>query len=158
MDEFGVGVSLYFKTLKTLFVVMLICALIEMVAIYANIQFNPDQYDINTESLLYPGVNPPPPTPLQLLGSVYGSSRNDLRLSKQCAADIAICIFLGIFSVFAYKAEEIAVQTSDKKMQTTRDYTVVVTNPPSNIKDPDLYYAFFKRFGDVVSVILYNLL
>ena len=37
-------------------------------------------------------------------------------------------------------------------MQTTKDYSVMITNPPSNVKNPDEYYNFFKRFGDVVSV------
>jgi hypothetical protein len=36
LDEFGAGVSLYFKSLKTLAVVFLLCALISLVAVGQN--------------------------------------------------------------------------------------------------------------------------
>lgn len=34
LNEFGIGISLYYKTLKWLFLVIVVCALISLVAIY----------------------------------------------------------------------------------------------------------------------------
>lgn len=36
--------------------------------------------------------------------------------------------------------------------QTTQDYAVVVNNPPPFVKDPDEYFNFFKKFGDIAFI------
>jgi len=91
LDEFGIGVSLYFRTLKSMFIVLLFCALINLVAIYENMSFNLDQSDVDFYNALVPNNNfGLVPTPDFLLGSVYGAQRNNLYFAKQCAADLAV--------------------------------------------------------------------
>lgn len=49
---------------------------------YQNRKFNPDQEDIDAGNALY-GNKDLEPTPIQLIGSVYGAERSDLSFSKQ---------------------------------------------------------------------------
>lgn len=50
---------------------------------YQNRQFNPDQEDIDKGNALYGEDKNIEPTPIQLIGSVYGAQRKDLSLSQQ---------------------------------------------------------------------------
>ena len=61
MNEFGIGVSLYFKTLKLLFIVMFLCAFISLAAIQRNTKHTPDDAGD------------------YLIGSAYGATRDDLK-------------------------------------------------------------------------------
>jgi hypothetical protein len=53
---------------------------------YQNRKFNPDQEDIDAGNALYGKDSSLLPTPIQLIGSVYGAQRDDLAFSKQGAA------------------------------------------------------------------------
>jgi hypothetical protein len=134
LNEFGIGVSLYFKTLKALFVVLLICALISLVSISHNSDFNPDD------------------TPTALVGSVLGATRDKLKMSHQGASDIACCLVIMIFAVVARYVEKESVEAIDVSQQTAQDYGVCITNPPENALDPEEYYNFFSKFGEVVLI------
>lgn len=90
LDEFGIGISLYFKTLKVLFVVLLSCALINLVAVYENKKFNLNANEAEALNALTGNQYNLKATATYLLGSVYGAERNDLKLAKQVAADIAV--------------------------------------------------------------------
>ena len=95
LDEFGIGISLYFKTLRVLFVVLLACALINLVAIYENKEFNLSEDEAEALNAITGGQYDLKATATYLLGSVYGADRKDLKLAKQVAADIAvICFYL----------------------------------------------------------------
>lgn len=83
LDEFGIGISLYFKTVKALFIVLLCCSLICLVAMYENFKFN-NRIDGNTPS--YTGNRTVDPW---LGGSAFGATRDDLKFDKQGASDIA---------------------------------------------------------------------
>lgn len=146
-DEFGIGISLYFKTLKTLGVVILICALISLVAIEKNRASNPTSSvdGCSDDDCIQE-------TPTFLLGSVYGAEREDLKVAYQGASDIAVCCILFIFSIVAAVVEEKSVVAADAGQQTTSDYTCVIRNPPSDVTDPTAYYDHFKKFGDIVFV------
>lgn len=148
LSEFGIGISLYFQSLKAVFVVILICALISMVAIDENRKHNPTEAvpaDCDNDDCQEA-------TPDFLLGSVYGATRDDLKLNKQGASDIAICCVLCIFTIIMAIVEDKAVERADAAQQTTADYSVVVRNPPKDVLDPDVYYNHFKKFGDIVFV------
>jgi hypothetical protein len=41
--------------------------------------------------------------------------------------------------------EDLAAETIDESQQTAQDYGLVVDNPPPEIKDPDVYKAFFNK-------------
>jgi hypothetical protein len=134
LNEFGIGISLYFKTLKALFIVLLICALISLVSIGHNSDFNPDD------------------TPTMLIGSALGATRDALKMSNQGASDIACCIVIVIFAVIARYIEKESVEAIDVSQQTAQDYSVCITNPPENALTPDEYYNFFAQFGEVVLI------
>jgi hypothetical protein len=76
-----------------------------------------------------------------LLGSVYGARSEDLKLNRQGAADITISIFLAIFAVIFHYAQDREIERIDVAQQTTQDYSVVITNPPSDICDPQVCSA-----------------
>lgn len=50
---------------------------------YQNRKFNPDEEDIDAGNAFYGTNKDLEPTPLQLIGSVYGAERSDLSFSKQ---------------------------------------------------------------------------
>jgi hypothetical protein len=134
LNEFGIGISLYFKTLKALFAVLLVCALISLVSIDHNSDFNPDD------------------TPTMLVGSALGAYRGALKMSHQGASDIACCIVIVVFAVVARYIERASVEAIDVSQQTAQDYSVCITNPPANAVKPDEYYDFFSQFGEVVLI------
>mmetsp|Transcript_20765 Transcript_20765/g.29851 ORF Transcript_20765/g.29851 Transcript_20765/m.29851 type:complete len:963 (-) Transcript_20765:164-3052(-) len=155
LNEFGVGVSLYFKTLKALFVVLLTCAFISLVAIYQNRKYNPDQDDIDAGNAMYPNSDADPdPTPIQLVGSVYGAERDDLSFGKQGASDIVCCVIICIFAIIGGYLEQREVEAIDVSQQTAQDYSIMVSNPPAHITDPKEYFDFFSKYGEVVFVTI----
>lgn len=150
LDEFGIGLSLYFASVKALFVVFLISALVLLVAVYEN---RTHQYHVSTPpdddgpycfSYVH---NESVPTRLNLLGSVYGTRSQDLKLDKQGAADMAITAFLAIFTIIFHYAQNKEIERIDVSQQTTQDYSVVITNPPSKILNPQvfIFILFFKK-------------
>lgn len=134
LNEFGIGISLYFKTLKALFIVLLTCALISLVSISHNSNFNPDD------------------TPTTLIGSTLGATREKLVMANQGASDIACCIVIIVFAVIARYVEKQSVEAIDVSQQTAQDYSVCITNPPENALKPDEYLNFFSQFGEVVMI------
>lgn len=148
-NEFGIGISLYFRTIKTLFVVVIVCSLISLVAINENAKSNPNE---NIPAGCATDDNCVQDTPDFLVGSVYGATRDSLKLSKQGAADIAVCVLLTVFSLAASFLEGDAIESADAAQQTIQDYSVVIKNPPQEVTDPQVYYDKYKRFGDIVFV------
>jgi hypothetical protein len=136
-DEFGIGISLYFRQLAVLFGVVLLCALISLGAVTSNLSFNK-----NSSLRFY------------LKGSVVGADRSDLSFMKQGLTDIIITILLSVFAVLSTWIETRAIETIDTSQLTAQDYAVCVQNPPISISDPDDYYKHFKQFGDVVFVTI----
>ena len=165
LDEFGLGVSLYFKTLKAFGVIFLVCGLIGIVAMNENYE-----YQENYSGLLTPpdpdcdrasadhednnGKFEPPhvDTPTRLLGSVYGVTRAELDFSSQGVADIILVAFLFCMVLISAHFEKREVIRSDTNQQTMRDYTVMVVNPPADVTDTQTYYDHFKKFGEVVLI------
>jgi hypothetical protein len=136
MDEFGIGVSIYFRTVKSLFVLFTILALFSFVAVVQNARY----YDPDESSNVL------------IKGSAFGADRSSLKLDAQVAYDIIVTITLTIFAVYTgYKGNAIA-EDIDLSQQTTQDYSVAITNPPPHIRDPDKYFEYFKQFGDVVFI------
>ena len=143
LDEFGTGVSLYFKSLKTLAVVFLLCAFISLVAVYENMEHqygkeaSLDEVDV---PLFDNSTRQDLETPVRMLGSVYGVIRSDLKFNKQGMTDIAVTIVLVLVAFFGYQFERLAVRRIDEQQLTTKDYTVVVRNPPPHVTDPDVSF------------------
>ena len=136
LSEFGIGVGLYFQTVKALCAVLLLCACFCLIALTYNSRFNPDD------------------TIFQLEGSVYGATRGDLEMNHQGVSDIMCCIVICVFTVLSKFMEKKIVTKIDVSQQTTQDYSVECTNPPLNCLDIDVYYNFFNKFGEVVLVTI----
>lgn len=125
---------MYFRQLLLLFFVVGICACVNLSTISKNSEYNPEG------------------TFGTLIGSVYGLTREQLKYSNQGQADIITCVILGTF-VFALKYfESKNIEQIDLAQQTPQDYAVRVTRVPKHVKNPDAYYGFFKKWGDVVFV------
>ena len=124
MDEFGIGVALYFKSLKGIFVVILACAFVNLLAIQENKKFNPTQADIDADRANDPSLMEVPATSLQIQGSVYGAERNDLTFDKQVLSDILISIMIALFLIYAVWKEKKIVDRIDENQQTNQDYTI----------------------------------
>jgi hypothetical protein len=141
LDEFGIGLSLYFGSVKAFFVVFTVAALILLVAIHEN---KSNQHLISSslqdEGPYCPvnGTAESVPTSLNLYGSVYGARTEGLRLRKQGAADISITIFLAIAAVVFHYLQQEEIERIDVAQQTTQDYSVVIKNPPPNILNPQV--------------------
>lgn len=166
LDEFGLGVSLYFKTLKAFGVIFIVAALISIVAMNENFEYQrsyfgflPPEGTINC-TLSSPdhfeneGEFQPPivDTPVRLLGSVYGVTRAELSFSAQGISDVMLVLFLVLTVLSSAYVERKAVLQSDANQQTMRDYTVMITNPPEDVIDTKIYYEYFRQFGDVVLI------
>jgi hypothetical protein len=189
LDEFGIGLSLYFGSVKAFFLVFSVVALTLLVAIYENkshqhgvstqAEGNVNDDDLNVESGPYCiHSNETVPTRMNLLGSVYGTRSEDLKIMKQGAADIAITLFLVIVVVGFHYLQKEEIERIDVAQQTTQDYSVVILNPPPNVLDPQVllitssssysplsslppclplsqeYYNHFSRFGDIVFITI----
>lgn len=142
MDEFGIGVSLYFVSLRVLFVVFSICALISLVAIKENKSHqtytdDPDKDADEISSCKY-NTTGVVPRRTALIGSVYGTSTADLQLSRQGVTDIIITLFLAFCSICFHYALKREINRIDEDQQTTKDYSVMITNPPKDILDPQV--------------------
>lgn len=134
MNEFGIGVSLYFKTLKLLFIVMFLCAFISLVAIQRNTKHTPDDAGD------------------YLIGSAYGATRDDLKFQYQGASDIAVTFILVLLFLCAGTIQKYSSDAIDEAILTSNDYSVCVVNPPEQYAKADDYYDYFSRFGDVVLI------
>jgi hypothetical protein len=134
LNEFGVGIGLYYRQLIVLSLLLIICAIVYIPTIRHNLDYNP-----------------PDTTPL-LLGSVYGANRADLSKTYNGIPDIIVVCILLLFGFSAKYAEKKAVKAIDMSQQTPSDYTVCVQHPPEGLSSPDEYFYHFQKWGEIVFV------
>eukprot|EP01084_Bolivina_argentea_P254662 428171_1 len=141
LDEFGIGIGLYFRQLYYLAVVFGVCVLVYICSIIHN-----------------QGFNELAETPTWLQGTVHGAHLNDLKWTRTGIPDIIVVVILLLFSITAKKAEGIAITAIDESQQTPQDYSICVHNPPFDFIDPDSYHRQYSKYGDIVfvTVILNN--
>ena len=165
LDEFGLGVSLYFKTLKAFGAIFLVSGLIAIIAMNENYEyqqkypgfFTPPDPDCDLSSPDHEDNNgqfepPVVDTPTRLLGSVYGVTRAELEFSSQGVADMILVAFLFCMVLVSAYLEKREVIRSDTNQQTMRDYSVMIVNPPADVTDTQTYHDHFSQFGEVVLV------
>ena len=134
LDEFGIGVSLYFRQCGILGVVIALCAFVNYNTLSQNSYFNPEGTDIT------------------LQGSVLGAGPDDLSFRNQGTADILTCAILAVFVLLLHRIEEKNIEDIDLSQQTPQDYSLRVSMLPHHVSDPDMYHKFFSKWGDVVFV------
>lgn len=69
---------------------------------------------------------------------MYGVIRSDLKFYKQGISDVVVTVILVIVAFTGYLVERRAVKRIDEQQLTTKDYAVVVSNPPPQITDPNV--------------------
>ncbi len=141
LDEFGIGIGLYFRQLFYMGMVLGVCVLVYIASIIHNIGFNKLA---NTSTWLN--------------GTVHGAFLSDLKWTLTGIPDIVVVVVLLLFNLTAKKAESIAVEAIDVSQQTPQDYSVCIHSPPSNFIDPDRYYRQYSKYGEIVfvTVVLNN--
>lgn len=136
LAEFGVGIDLYFYSLRLFNVLFLFAAFFGLLAIYENEEYNCD----NVES--------------RLVGSTYCATKGSLKADRQGLADILITVTITIGFYQISRMLEKRRDHVDDNSFTTADYSVCITNPDPEIQNPDDYAEHFRQFGDVVLVTI----
>lgn len=134
--EFGIGIDLYFYSLRLFNALFLVAAFISLIAITANEKENTDDTDG------------------RLVGSTYGATVSSLRADEQGLSDILCTLILTVGFAGISTLLERRRQYIDENTYTTSDYSIVITNPDKEVQDPDEYREHFRQFGDVVLVTI----
>ena len=66
--------------------------------------------------------------------------------------DIAVSIFFLVAIIISKMISDLFLGEIDDSLQTSKDYSIVVTDPPSDAEDPDEWMIFFSRFGKVRAI------
>eukprot|EP00752_Nemacystus_decipiens_P004462 g4075.t1 len=138
MDEFGIGVGLYYRQLLTFAIVIMFCAVVYIPTMVHNAGFNDST------------------TPAILTGTAHNASRSDLSLNLNGVPDLIVTLLLVLFALAARKAEQVAVESIDTAQQTPQDYTVCIHSPPRapGLSDPDTYYQKFRAHGEIAFITI----
>ncbi len=186
LADFGVGVAVYFYTLRALSVIMLVAGIISIpnLIYFASSRYNTNHHSIRYWSLKASAICTDQtwvacPTCTLSQWDYFPRTYNRFAQSTN-PADGSIVSFIlinncnihrltGIVSsiclVYVCLAMSVLFQTSkikeeefDRFSQTTRDYSMEVTNPPKDAFDPQEWRDFFQPFGHVtsVTVVLHN--
>ena len=134
--DFGIGIDLYFLSLRRLNVLFFLVSFISLIAITENSKFNCDD------------------TPGTLIGSTYCAHYDSLYMNRQGLSNIlcTVLITLGLWRISWTLTERYSYLK--RNAYSTSDYSVVITNPSIEIQDPDVYRDHFKQWGDVVLVTI----
>eukprot|EP00752_Nemacystus_decipiens_P002303 g2179.t1 len=144
LDEFGIGVGLYFRQLLFLGIVITACAVIYIPTMIHNSGFN--------------GAD----TPIILTGTAHNASREDLSLNFNGIPDLIVTLVLVMFALASRRMEKTTVVAIDTAQQTAQDYSVCIHNPPraaggqtsADMYDPDTYYQKFAVYGEIVFITI----
>eukprot|EP00611_Tribonema_gayanum_P002873 TRINITY_DN121_c1_g1_i4.p1 TRINITY_DN121_c1_g1~~TRINITY_DN121_c1_g1_i4.p1 ORF type:complete len:1018 (-),score=374.78 TRINITY_DN121_c1_g1_i4:750-3803(-) len=139
LDEFGVGLSLYFKQLLLVALILAACVLIYSPTIWWNVTF------VNED-------NEQPHPDFLLRGTSVGADQASLSMKYNAAPDFAVVLLLVACLGVAKKMQDKAAEAIDEAQQTPQDYTVCIEHPPPHVIDPDVYYEHFKKYGDIVFI------
>ncbi|CAM9490348.1 unnamed protein product [Pylaiella littoralis] len=138
MDEFGIGVGLYYRQLLALGFVIILCVFVYITTMVHNASFNGSS------------------TPTHLIGTAHNASREDLSLNKNGVPDLIVTLMLVLFALAARKLENVAVESIDTAQQTPQDYSVCIHSPPRapGLSDPDTYRDKFCVHGEIVFITI----
>ncbi|CAM9754098.1 unnamed protein product [Scytosiphon promiscuus] len=138
MDEFGIGVGLYYRQLLFFGIVIMFCAVVYIPSMVHNAGFNGSD------------------TPTILTGTAHNAEREDLSLNLNGVPDLIVTLMLVLFALASRKAEKVAVESIDTAQQTPQDYSVCIHSPPRapGLSDPDTYYEKFRAHGEIAFITI----
>ena len=73
-------------------------------------------------------------TQWNLIGSVYGATPQSLQFGKQGVADLVVFSICLLLMIVSNRLEKQEIEAIDIAQQTTQDYSIVVKNPPADIR------------------------
>jgi len=177
LGDFGIGVGLYFYTLKAIAFILFICGCINIVNM---LNFSSDDYVSDHQDSIYKRI---------LKGSAictdvtweacpsclksdwddesdrYAESLSDPQLKfirvNRCTIDqtfgivniVTLCFVLLAMITLGFILRRKSVEF-DESMQTASDYSIVVKNPPSDARDVDEWKNFFESIREDIHVSL----
>ena len=172
LADFGVGVGVYFFTLRSLCIIMFLAGLINVPNL---LYFGSDAYNAEHEAVHFRALKSsaictdstwvacPTCTRDQWKGfpdtyERFAQTEDGLTftLINNCQVNITIatgaylslwfiCISIYVLAKITKRRERIL----DESVQTTTDYAVEVTNPPKDARDAEEWRTFFEQFGHV---------
>lgn len=181
LADFGVGVGVYFLTLRAMAIIMFLAGLIAVPNLW---YFGSDEYNSSHEFSRYQVLRssaictdqqwkPCPtceksnwdyfPVSFDRYAEVVKDDGTVLRFTRinNCYISRDAGMYSLIAMVFVCVSVFILVQVTKRKerifdeaQQTTSDYSVAVRNPPLDSKDPEEWKKFFSQFGDVTVVTI----
>lgn len=138
LDSFGLGISLYFRQLILMFFTLIVASII----LFASISHNASacRHSETGKNEKNNGL---------VTGSAAGCFPNDLEIGPNVVPDILVCVVILLTTLVANFVERRSEELIDEGQQTPSDYSIVISNPPDYIDDPDRYRDFFASlFGE----------
>jgi len=137
LDEFGLGISLYFRQSVVMSGLFFLCGLASVPSIWHN-----TTYGNNAGTDFF------------ALSSAAGAERKNLSFEFTAMTDFAVVILLVLFALVSRHVSGTIYARVEEVQQTAQDYSVCVLNPPPDLLDPNVYHAFFSNYGDVCGVTI----
>jgi hypothetical protein len=163
LTEFGLGVAMYFQTLRLLCVVFFCCGLMNAQAIS---YYRSEAY--SDKQLIDPISGKP--VPGMLRGSAICTRNDVVCLDAECNAidranlchmgqlqawfDLSMTIMLLILMGLVSVAQNKTSAQLDEGIQTAQDYSIIVDDPKEGDNDPAEWRDFFGQFGHVTFVTI----
>jgi hypothetical protein len=174
LSEWGIGVALYFATLRVMAVILILAGLINIpnIRYYASYGYSGGQQDLSFSLTGSAVCNQGlwvvctdcvkedwgTPEEAQHFGSVDNPDgmNTTIVLQNDCEGGaleqglvnwfslVFLVICIGLISVYQRKREELF----DIGKQTATDYSIVVKNPPPDAYDPEEWRDFFSQFAE----------
>lgn len=153
-SHFGLGVGQYFVQLVFFALLFSLCSLLlipSMVSYY--------NYEHSSSQGIIARVSVTCADPIEVIatsGCDNGASSCNVLYREDCSlsntvvtCDLVFCVvfIVGVFIVSQF--EQKWGEKLDEAIQTPQDYSLIVTNPPSDASNPDEWHAFFSKYGDV---------
>lgn len=161
-SQFGIGIGLYFYQLLILCVITFVCALVLTPIMQ---YYNSNSYGSGTQGTILSASSVCASN--QTLTATVGCGNNEttclVNYRPDCElqytailSDLAMSvIFCGALLVSRF-AENQIIEELDEAVQTASDYSVQVTDPPKDADDPDEWYEYFSRFGQVRYITVFR--
>jgi hypothetical protein len=181
LADFGIGVGVYFWTLRCLAIIMFVAGILSFPNLWYfwSSDYNATQefsdYEIlRTSAVCTDQVWKACPTCTKAQWDYFPSTFeryaevtaengtkltfikiNDCYISKEAGvASFVVMLFVVLSTYVFFKVARKKEKFLDESQQTTSDYSVVVRNPPTDAKDAEEWKELFGKFGHVTAITI----